>query len=165
MAEHLFIVHWLLAVVILKLPFTYHLHTFNAGQYRRRSTKWFESQHQSYSSFNITVNLFYQIIQIVFLPDGDTAGSQELESTQGATLMVRGAKGIIGEIFRGVYWRAAVDLPIWSYYQKRTPFGTSNFAGWIIQCQMVFTGIWRWLLQRHWGDVISCGKETLSEGN
>ena len=53
------------------MPFTYHVDQFDASQERLCTPERFESQHLPYATFDISVILLNQVIQILVLPDSN----------------------------------------------------------------------------------------------
>ena len=56
---------------MLILSFAYHVEQLNASQQRLCPTERLKSQHQTYSSLDISVVLLNQVIQILVLPDAN----------------------------------------------------------------------------------------------
>ena len=56
---------------MLILSFAYHVEQFNAGQNGLCPARRFKSQHRAYSTFDISIILLNQVVQILALPDGN----------------------------------------------------------------------------------------------
>lgn len=57
---------------MLILPFAYHVEQFNTGQNGLCPAKRFKSLHRAYSTFDISMILLNQVVQLLALPDGDS---------------------------------------------------------------------------------------------